>query len=326
VRLDDGTVWKNVVTEAKAKVAETLGEFRGNFRYNLLDQSYRRFCREVPWLVQWDDHEVRNNWQPEQVLDDPRYQEKSVALLSARAKRAFLEYMPLRAAPDDAERIYRRVPYGPLLDVFLLDLRSYRGANSANRQDAAEPAAARAILGEQQLAWLKAGLASSPATWKVVACDMPLGLAVPDGEARFEAVANGNGPPLGRELEIASLLSHLKKERVRNLVWLTADVHYAAAHHYDPARARFTDFHPFWEFVAGPLHAGTFGPPPLDDTFGPELRFKSIPDGLKPNRPPSEGHQFYGRVKIHAKSRVMTVTLHELTGGKVFGVDLEPLT
>ena len=44
------------------------------------------------------------------------------------------------------------------------------------------------------------------------------------------------------------------------MVWITGDVHYAAAHHYHPERARFTDFDPFWEFVAGPPHAGTFGP------------------------------------------------------------------
>ena len=35
--------------------------------------------------------------------------------------------------------------------------------------------------------------------------------------------------------------------------WITADVHYCAAHEYHPTRAKFTDFDPFWEFVAGPL-------------------------------------------------------------------------
>lgn len=78
---------------------------------------------------------------------------------------------------------------------------------------------------------------------------------------------------LGRELEIAELLRHLKLHRVRNVVWITADVYYCAAHHYDPGRAKFTAFDPFWEFVAGPLHAGTFGPGKLDPTFGPEARF-----------------------------------------------------
>src|SRR5262249_443016 len=53
VPLEDGTVWRNVTTAAKAKVAETLEEFRGNFAYNLLDENKRRFCAEVPVLVQW---------------------------------------------------------------------------------------------------------------------------------------------------------------------------------------------------------------------------------------------------------------------------------
>ena len=66
-------------------------------------------------------------------------------------------------------------------------------------------------------------------------------------------------------------------------------MHYCAAHHYHPTRARFTEFDPFWEFVAGPLHAGTFGPGTLDATFGPEVKFNGIPPGMKPNRPPSEG-------------------------------------
>ena len=88
---------------------------------------------------------------------------------------------------------------------------------------------------------------------------MPLGLVVPDGKV-YEAVANrDDGPPLGRELEIADLLRFIRDRGIRNVVFITGDVHYCAAHHYDPSRAGFTAFHPFWEFVAGPAHAGTFG-------------------------------------------------------------------
>jgi alkaline phosphatase D len=322
VKLDDGSTWKNLVTPAKAKVAETLEEFRGNFLYNLQDDNLRRFNAEIPVVAQWDDHEVRNNWFPSQVLDDPRYQVKSVALLAARAKKAFLEYMPIRLPGEDRERVYRKIAYGPNLDVFVLDMRTYRGPNSANRQTALTEESA--FLGLAQLAWLERELAASRATWKVIASDMPIGLVIQDGPAAFEAVANGDGPPLGRELEIAHLLSALRKARVRNVVWITADVHYAAAHHFDPRRARFTDFDPFWEFVAGPLHAGTFGPNALDDTFGPEVRFRGIPEGMKPNRPPSEGLQFYGRIQIEGRSRVLTASLHDLAGARLFGMDLEP--
>lgn len=84
------------------------------------------------------------------------------------------------------------------------------------------------------------------------------------------------------------------------------------------------DFTPFWEFVAGPLHAGTFGPKALDNTFGPQVVFQSVSDEMKPNRPPSEKLQFFGSVRVDGKSDVMTVSLYNLEGSKIYGVDLAP--
>jgi alkaline phosphatase D len=323
VTLDDGSVWRNVMTEPKSRVAQELDDFRGAYRYNLQDESMRRFNAAAAQVVLWDDHEVCDNWYPTERLDrDERYRVKSVALLSARAKHAFLEYQPLRIDPVESERIYRSWRYGPALEIFALDMRTYRGPNSANRQTALDDEAA--ILGPAQVEWLQGALAASTATWKVVASDMPLGVVVADGANAFEAVANGEpGAPLGRELEIARLLTFIRDRRIRNVVWITADVHYCAAHHYSPARARFTAFDPFWEFVAGPLHAGTFGPNALDPTFGPEARFVGIPPGMKPNRPPSEGFQFFGLGRIDRRTQVLTMKLHNVTG-EIFSVDLAP--
>jgi alkaline phosphatase D len=322
-KLDDGTVWRNVVTPAKSKVAETLDEFRGNYLYNLLDENMQRFNAEVAQVVLWDDHEVLDNWYPQEMLGDARYTEQRVSVLAARARQAFLEHQPIRPSVEEPGRIYRSVPYGPSLEVFALDLRSYRGPNSPNRQP--QPGSDTALLGAAQVRWLEHALRTSRATWKVIACDMPLGLVVADGPTDFEAVANGDGgPPLGRELEIAGVLRSIRAHDVRNVVWITGDVHYAAAHHYDPARARFKDFKPFWEFVAGPLNAGTFGPGKLDDTFGPEARFVAIPPGMKPNRPPSAGFQFFGTLRVAGRTGVMTVGLHDLTGKAVYTLDLEP--
>ncbi|MEQ1621324.1 MAG: alkaline phosphatase D family protein [Methylococcales bacterium] len=107
-----------------------------------------------------------------------------------------------------------------------------------------------------------------------MATRVPLGLNIGDGvdaqgTARWEAVANGNnGPAAGRELEIADLLKFIKHQQVNNIVWLTADVYYAAAHYYDPSKAQTKDFAPFWEFIAGPLNAGTFGP----QVYSPRFR------------------------------------------------------
>src|SRR5207253_8563910 len=183
----------------------------------------------IPILAQWDDHEVRNNWYPGQVLDDVRYGERRVDVLSTRARRAFLDYVPIRFDPQDPQRIYRSFGYGPLLDVIMLDERSYRGPNTGNRQTTIS--GETAFLGSSQLEWAKRRLKQSTAVWKVIASDMPIGIVVQDGTDRFEAVANGNGPALGRELEIASLLRYIRDERIRNVVWITTDVHYCAAHH-----------------------------------------------------------------------------------------------
>jgi len=323
IPLDDGTVWKNVVSEETSKVAETLAEFRGNYKYNLLDEHFRRFNAEVPQYVQWDDHETLNNWYPGETLDDDaRYRVKSVSLLAARARRAFLDFTPIGERIAAPGRIYRAFEHGPMLEVILLDQRSYRGPNSRNQQTRQGPETA--FLGRRQLAWLKHRLRHSTATWKVICSDMPMGLIVGDTGGRFEALAGGNGPPRGRELELAELLKYLRRHEIRNTVWLTADVHYAAAHYYDPAKAQFTEFLPFWEFVAGPLNAGTFGPAALDNTFGPTVKFRGIPAGMKPNRPPSDGFQFFGTVRVEAASGVMTVALHDLSGKVLYQVELPP--
>lgn len=326
VTLDDGSIWKNITTPEKSKVAETLTEFRGNYIYNLLDENIRRFNAQVPQLVQWDDHEITNNWYPGEILTDvgtdARYTVKDVDVLAARGRQAFLEYQPIRFDRQDPERIYRSFRYGPMLDIFMLDKRSYRGANTENRQT--EASEETVFLGSAQLNWLKQQLLTSTATWKVIASDMPIGLVVPDGSTAFEALANGDGPALGRELEFADLFQFILHKNIRNVVWLTADVHYAAAHYYDSSKAQFTDFKPFWEFVAGPLNSGTFGPNGLDNTFGPQVVFNSLPPGIRPNRPPSEGLQFFGTVKIDGTSEVMTVSLHNIAGEVLYSVDLQP--
>ncbi|MEU9354646.1 alkaline phosphatase D family protein [Streptomyces griseoloalbus] len=324
--LPDGSTWRNITTEEKSKVAETLAEFRGNFRYNLLDENLRRFNAQVPSIVQWDDHEVRNNWYPGQRIadTDARYTEKSVDVLAARARRAFSEYFPMSTLrPGDREgRVYRVLRQGPLLDVFVLDMRTYRNANSSGDQTV-DP---QGILGREQLEWLKRELARSRAVWKVIAADMPIGLVVPDtseGGKNAEAVAQGDpGAPLGRELQIAELLRFVKHRRITGTVWLTADVHHTSAQHYQPARAAFGDFEPFWEFVSGPLNAGAFPASALDGTFGPERVWVKAPTAS--NVSPAGGYQFFGEVDIDGDSGELTVRMREQDGTVLFTKTLQP--
>lgn len=239
----DGQVWRNLVTEEVSKVAETLNEFRGRHRYNLMDRNVRAMYAEVPVIAQWDDHETTNNWYPGEVLTDSRYTERSVDVLAARGRQAWQEYQPI------AE--------------------------------------------------------------------------ISDGSTGFEPAANRDaGAPLGKELELAGVLSAFKRNRVKNVVWLTADVHYCAAHHYSPERAAFQDFDPFWEFVAGPINAGTFGPGQLDGTFGPEVAFFKA--GAYANESPRSGEsQYFGHVDLN-EDDVFTVSLRNANGGVLWSKELHP--
>jgi alkaline phosphatase D len=327
-KMPDGQIWKNLVSEDKAKPAETLAEFRGNYKYNLTDRNVLAFNAEVPIFAQWDDHEVTNNWWPGEPLTRAeharkKYGEPNALVLAARASRAFHEYMPLRFTQAEAGRVYRKISYGPLLDVFMIDMRSYRGPNGEGLETSYGPEAY--FLGPMQVAWLKRELMSSRATWKVIAADMPIGLVVvydTDRKWGVEAVAQGDGPARGRELEIADLLAFIKRAGIRNTLWLTADVHYTAAHYYDPDKAVFQDFEPFWEFVSGPLHAGSFPQNRLDNTFGPQRVYVKAPEA--PNRPPSEGLQFFGHVAIDGATQVMTVTLKDMDDRALWSTTLEP--
>jgi alkaline phosphatase D len=324
VTLADGKVWKNLIVPEKTKVAETLDEFRGAHKYNFLDGNLRAFNAEVPIFAQWDDHEVVNNWSPSKELP-PAYKVRDINLLAARAKRAFHEMYPTRESLAEPGRVYCNINYGPHLDVFILDERSYRGANGPNQQSEYGPDAY--FLGPDQLNWLKRALLNSRATWRVIASDMPLSIIVYDdapNKKGSEAVAQSDGPPRGRELEIADLLRFIKTAGIVNTVWLTADVHYTAAHYYNPDKAQFQEFEPFWEFVSGPLHAGTFGPGQLDNTFGPEVKFVKAPPPGQANLPPSAGLQFFGHVRIDGASGQMTVTLRDRADTALWSTTLEP--
>jgi alkaline phosphatase D len=321
-QLSDGTTWRNIVTPEKSKVAATLSEYRGNYRYNLLDENLRRFNAEVPQINSWDDHEVTNNWYPGEILDDSRYTEKRVDVLAARARQAFHEYLPTSTRADADGRVYRLQRHGALLDVFVIDMRSYKDTNSPGLERVSDGG----VFGRRQLDWLKRELRASTATWKVLAADLPISLVVPDGAA-IEGIAQGRpGTPLGRELEIAELLSYAKRHRITGMVWLTGDVHYTAAHHYHPSRASFTDFDPFWEFVSGPLNAAAGvlpQPNRVDPTFGPSAVFASAaPSADVAN--PAFGHQYFGEVAIDGTTHALTVRLRDIDGNLLHTVQLAP--
>lgn len=316
--LPNGTVWKNVTNERVGRVAQELDDFRARFAYNYEDEHVRALAAEVAMIAQWDDHEVHNNWYPGQQLADDRYtRERDASKLAAMARQAMFEWVPFRTGRGSGPApVHRVLHHGPLLDVFVLDCRAFRSANSANTGD-------DGMLGEPQVAWLIEALAASQARWKIIACDQPISLVIDDGP-NHEGFANGDpGAPSGRERELAQLLATMKSSGVKNTVWITADVHYTAAHQLDPKRAAGVDFEPFWELIAGPIHAGNFGPNELDATLGPAVKFQwgTPPEGTD-MLSPLDGKQSFGTLDL--TNDALVVGFHDTAGHELHKIEIAP--
>jgi alkaline phosphatase D len=216
-------------------LATTLDGYRAKHRYQREDQALRRFLTSVPVYAVWDDHEVRNNFSGP---GDP---------LMAVGRQAFMEYWPIGTPPEDPHRLYRSFRRGADLELFILDTRQYRSAN-------AEPDGARkTMLGKAQRDWLLEGLARSTATWKIIATVVPL--AVPKAGSKL-VPGNDSWAPgadgTGFQTELRLIVNELLARRIRNVVWLVTDVHFAQVNAYDPDGDGQTDFH---EFICGPLAA-----------------------------------------------------------------------
>jgi alkaline phosphatase D len=126
IALPDGSVWRNLVTPAKSHIAETLDDFRGAQLYPRHSAEVRALSANLPRFAIWDDHEVRDNWFPDEVVDERERREPRMRVTSQHARRAMLEHWPTLVDP---ERMYRSVRWGPLLEVFFHDGRRLRTPN-----------------------------------------------------------------------------------------------------------------------------------------------------------------------------------------------------
>jgi alkaline phosphatase D len=174
----------------------------------------------APWIVTWDDHDVGDNY-----LDrgDPAgFLNRRVA-----AYQAYYEHLPLRmsSVPQGPQmRVYRRLGYGDLMDLHVLDTRQYRnvppvpGGATIVGPERDDPR--RTILGDDQERWLADGLARSKARWQIIAQQVFFSprLFPPGDEIQLDS---WDGFPAGRD----RLLATLREQRVRNPVVLTGDVH-----------------------------------------------------------------------------------------------------
>ncbi|MCA9602534.1 MAG: alkaline phosphatase D family protein, partial [Myxococcales bacterium] len=278
--------------------ATDLEGFRAHWRYNRADAGFASFLRETPSIVTWDDHEIVNNAAPD--ADTPRTTGTDGAPpvhLFGPALEAFREYNPMGPLPGGGSPIYRSIRWGRHAEVFVLDLRSYRGSNTA------VDGPSKSMLGSEQYAWLEQAVRRSDATWKIIASSVPM--ALPTGNAKeHDAWANGS-TNLGFETELTRILYMLRDAGARNVLWLAADVHIAAGYKYTPFPTT-PDFH-VYEAIAGPLSAALGIRWRLDKTFHPEELYYSAPSSKPTSYDAARPWFNFGTVEIDAAG-ALTVT------------------
>lgn len=231
-------------------IARTLPQFHAKHRYNRADPGVQHYFRQTSVYAVWDDHEVRNDFAG------------TVEPLTWTGLRAFLDYFPVQPPKEERGRLYRSFRWGDLLEVFILDTRQYRSANS-------EPdGPGKTMLGAAQKRWLIDGLGRSTATWKVVVSTVSLSVGKGGAARDSWSNANSKGEPeeggTGFAVERDRILRELRQGGVRNLVFLVADLHHAEMIRHHP-----TTEWSFHELIAGPLAAAFGRPRPLDQALHP---------------------------------------------------------
>ncbi|WP_280398612.1 alkaline phosphatase D family protein [Nocardia carnea] len=216
----------------------TLTDYRIRHGQYKTDPDLMALHARVPFICTWDDHESANNaWSGGAENHDPAVEGEWPARRAASV-RAYLEWMPVRAQGSAAApRIYRRLRFGGLAELSMLDLRSYRDAEPRlGSRDGDDPA--RTITGAAQMEWLTAGLLSGSARWQLVGNSVMLSpLAFPpldpDTTAAVtrvlgiprEGLAPNTDQWDGYTADRRRLLAALTERNATNIVYLTGDIH-----------------------------------------------------------------------------------------------------
>jgi alkaline phosphatase D len=225
-----------------AEPAATLDAYRAKYRENREVKPLLDLLASTSTFVMWDDEEVANNFAGTTVDGE----------LLADGRQAFREYMPL-SGDDDPEVLYRRFRWGKLVDLIILDERSYRSESAAEacstngepdllptlafpglpaayqdfREDLGLPRGidpacqaaildqSRTMLGDEQQLWLSAALKESDATFKFVINEVPISDLLFLPYDRWE----------GYRAERDEVLRFINDNGISNVIFLTTDFH-----------------------------------------------------------------------------------------------------
>jgi alkaline phosphatase D len=234
--------------------ASDLESYRALWQRTLREPNMQAVLASTGFYMTWDDHEVDNNWNIENI-PPARF---------ATAKDAIYETLALARLEDD--RMWRSHRWGSTLEIFALDCRGERRPSTIESESPV-------YIGAEQMAWLKAGLLNSPCRFKVVLNSVPATLF--PGFLSGAALDNWNGYQVQRK----ELLDHIIDNNVRDVWFLSGDFHFGfisrLERHGNPSQ--------LWELAVGP---GASNSNPLPIAVAQGLRGfeeeKEFPDDMFP--------------------------------------------
>ncbi|KSZ57284.1 alkaline phosphatase [Rhodococcus pyridinivorans KG-16] len=223
-----------VRTHEPAHEIVSLADYRIRHAQYKTDPNLQALHAKVPWIVIWDDHESANDaWAGGAENHDPLV-EGDWASRKAASVQAYDEWMPVR---PNGGRLYRRLRYGQLAELSMLDLRSYRSEQvlGAGRQ-VDDPG--RTMTGRDQMEWLTAGLATSPTRWQLIGNSVMFSpIVLPPLDPRTTGALTelvgvpAGGLPFntdqwdGYTADRRRLMDTITTAGLRNVVFLTGDIH-----------------------------------------------------------------------------------------------------
>jgi alkaline phosphatase D len=170
--------------------AYRLTDFWAKYRANREDVASELCFSETSIYVVWDDHEITDDYLPENPL-------------AAIGRKAFLDYWPIRRHVQEPKRIYRSFRWGKALELFLLDTRQYRDRREGT------------MLGKTQKEWLFDALSRSQAIFKFIGTSVPMSGG---------GIDRWDGYPRERE----EILRYIREKKITGVIFLSADLHCAA--------------------------------------------------------------------------------------------------
>lgn len=232
--------------------AVTEGDYRTRYSVYKLDPELQRAHQQQTFITVWDDHESSNDSYKDGAQNHQPATEGDWETRKAISKKVYFEWLPIRDYPDNT--VYRKVSYGAMADIFLLDTRlEGRDKPPVNFDDPDTPT--RTILGSTQYQWFTNGLKNSTAKWKVVGnqvifSNLNVGFASRNGQglpdpSNINSIRTAERPFnnfwKSYPTERSAIIDSIEQNNINNVVFITGDSHASWAFDVTPQPVIYPD-------------------------------------------------------------------------------------